>query len=103
MTFYRAHIDESYNDDVFVLSCAMTEAADWFYLTYRWERCIEQWNKRLAKEGRPIIERYWAADCSNRYGAFRGWSPQEQKEFTSDLLKSLRGYELDTKAFGIDL
>jgi hypothetical protein len=99
----RGYIDESYNKDVFALSCAMAEGGEGTWISYAWENCIERWNAKLKKQGRPEISRYHAADCSNLQNEFSGWSRDEQRELTSDLVNALRCHPLDTLAFAIDM
>ncbi|MGE0405955.1 MAG: hypothetical protein AB7O65_06630 [Candidatus Korobacteraceae bacterium] len=46
---------------------------------------MKRCNDRLRKQGRPLLSRYHAADCSNLKNEFEGWTKDEQKEFTSEL------------------
>lgn len=97
------YIDESYNKDFFVLSCLTAHGGEWLWISWDWEKRIDRWNARLERQGRPTLTRYHASDCSNLKNDFDGWSPEEQRELTSDLVAALRGHPLDTFAFGIDM
>jgi hypothetical protein len=48
------------------------------------------------------IRRYHAADCSSLENDFDGWTVQEQREFTSDLLTVFKKNETQTVAYSID-
>ena len=78
---FRGYIDESYNDQVFVLSCLITQGGEWIWIEWEWEECIDRWNERLRKQGRRTLTRYHGADCSNRKHEFKGWSVDERNEF----------------------
>lgn len=100
---YRGYIDESYDNEVFVLSSLMVEGGTCLYLGWEWDKCIERWNEKLFKQNRKTLSRYHAVDCSNLCNEFQGWSVAEQKALTSDLVNVLRPHRMDTMAFGLDL
>jgi hypothetical protein len=100
---FSGHIDESYNKQVFSLSCLLARGGEWIWIAFEWEKVIERWNRRLKAQGRRLLTRYHAADCSSLVGEFAGWSVDEQKELTADLVKAFRGINLHTLAFAIDM
>jgi hypothetical protein len=81
---FKAYIDESYNNKLFTLSCLMSDR--WAFIESKWKRCLREKNESLRKQGRPQISRYHAADCSSRKGDFKGWTVEEQIEFTTRLI-----------------
>ena len=99
----RGHIDESYGDRIFTLSCLVGIGARWHKFSVGWQRCIAKCNNRLKAEGRKPIKRYHAADCSSCKNDFAGWTLREQKQFTSELLDVFRKHPLDATAISVDL
>ena len=102
-SLFRGYIDESYNDQVLVLSCLIAGAHSWLWIGWDWEECIERWNRRLKDQGRQTISRYHATYCGNLKDEFEGWSIDEQKELTGDLIEVLDGHPLHTLSFAIDM
>jgi hypothetical protein len=100
---FSGHIDESYNNRVFSLSCLVARGGEWIWITWEWEDVIEKWNRRLKGQGRQELTRYHAAHCSSLKREFKGWSIDEQKELTTDLVRALRSHDLYTLAFAIDM
>jgi hypothetical protein len=84
---FRGYIDESYGgaEDAFALSCLIAKGKDWNEMVRAWKLHLATVNKRLKKEGRPLISRYHTSDCSNRRGEFEGWTTQEQIDFSIGL------------------
>lgn len=85
----KGYIDESYDDQLFTLSCAMSTPSSWMSIERAWKLCLVAKNKSLRAQGRPTISRYHAADCSSRVNEFQGWSVQEQIDFVKQLLAVL--------------
>ena len=54
-------------------------------------------------EARQQISRYHAADCSSRKGEFKGWSKEEQIEFTKGLLSVFKRRFLNVVAYSMPL
>jgi len=100
---FSGHIDESYDKYVFSLSCLLARGGEWIWITWEWEKVIEKWNRRLKEQGRKQLSRYHAAACSSLLDEFAGWSVDEQRELTGDLVRALRGHDLHTLAFAIDM
>jgi hypothetical protein len=83
----RGYIDESYNDQLFTLSCLMSDPSNWMWFESAWKKCLRFKNKELRKQDRQQLSRYHAADCAALRGEFEGWTIPEQIAFTGDLLK----------------
>jgi len=101
----RGYIDESYNDRLFTLSCVMSDPVGWTDIQRGWRLCLKAKNKALRSQGRPLLSRYHAADCSSLVGEFLGWRVDEQISFTKELHAALRrgrGW-LNTIAYSIPL
>jgi hypothetical protein len=92
----KGYIDESYGcekDDpstqIFTLSCAMSNIKGWAAIESGWKKCLAAKNKSLKAQGRKLITRYHATDCSTFHGEFEGWKKDEQIAFAKDLMASL--------------
>jgi hypothetical protein len=85
----KGYIDESYDDKLFTLSCAMSNIKGWAAIESSWKKCLAAKNRALVSQGRKPISRYHATDCSTFHGDFESWGKQEQIEFVKDLLGSL--------------
>jgi len=68
-----------------------------------WKKCIERWNAKLKAEGRKPLSRYHAKDCGNLKGEFAGWSTDEQRALTSDLIAIFKKHPVVVMAFSINL
>jgi hypothetical protein len=107
MLMFRGFIDESHDPDVvpkvFTLSCIVgyDNMLTWFEMA--WVKVLEDKNVELARQNRPLIYRYHAADCSSVTGEFEGWSVQEQIEFSLKLLNVFRRHEVHIHSFDIPL
>ena len=100
---FRGYIDESYNDKLFTLSCLMTSASEWLWFERAWKRCLDAKNKELKKQDRKTLSRYHAADCSSRQNEFKGWTVEEQIEFTKSLLTVFRRGAVNVVAYSMPL
>lgn len=87
---FRGYIDESYSQRMFTLSCLMSDASGWMWFESAWKKCLRTKNKSLKSQGRKLISRYHAADCSSLKGDFEGWTVDEQIEFTKRLLSACK-------------
>ena len=93
----KGYIDESYGMDnndpstmLFTLSCAMSNVKGWAAIESSWKKCLASKNESLKSQGRPLISRYHAADCSGFHGEFSDWDKEkDQIPFVKDLLASL--------------
>jgi hypothetical protein len=87
----RGYIDESYDGaaipKVFNLSCLVTSDAGWVYFEMDWLDVIARKNEQLKKEGRKQITRFHASPFNNYQGDFKGWTPQEQRDFSEELVR----------------
>jgi hypothetical protein len=96
----RGYIDESYEGkspipSVFALGCLIGDEAVWKLFERDWLKCIDDVNLSLRAQDRPEITRFHASDCSSLEGEFRGWSPDEQKDFAAKLFQVFRRHRLD--------
>jgi hypothetical protein len=84
---FRGYIDESYDSkqNVFAWSCLTARGKDWREIERKWKLHLAAKNKALKKEGRTLISRYHASDCSGRRGEFEGWSHDERDAFVLGL------------------
>jgi len=99
----HGYIDESYNQQIFTLSCLVAKDKDWYELSRNWNLVLKAWNKRLKAQGRPILSRYHATDCSNLKREFKDWTPDEQRALVKELIHTFKGRHVDTIAYSIDL
>ena len=98
------YIDESINKDkrLFTMSAIIAERMDWMWFEVDLVNCIEKINRRLEKEGRALISRYHASECSNKVGDFKDWSQEEQRSLTMQLLDIFRAHNTRTISYTID-
>ena len=97
------YIDESYSEKVFTLSCLMSTLSDWMWFERAWNKCLSATNRGLKAQGRPLISRYHASDCSTRHGEFEGWTTDEQKKLTSSLLTVFRRHFVNVISYSISV
>lgn len=86
--FFNGYIDESYdgsNLNLFALSCIVATKKSWSEIERAWKLQLAAKNKQLKKEGRPIVHRYHASECSGCRGEFKGWSRDERDDFVRGL------------------
>jgi hypothetical protein len=87
----RGFIDESHDGDnppkVFELSCIVTNDTGCVNFGMEWGALLESKNEELRKQARQEISRFHAADFNNYQGEFRGWTPDEQKDFSRRMVK----------------
>lgn len=110
MLMLRGYIDESHDSDLvpklFTLSCIIgyDNMLPWFEMA--WTNILEKKNEELAKQGRKLISRYHAADCSSLLGEFarkNGWNETEQIEFSLKLFDVFRKHPIHIHSFDIPL
>jgi hypothetical protein len=101
--FLNGYIDESYNQRAFTLSCLVAKGKDWLEVSRKWKLVLNAWNKKLKAQGRPLLSRYHASDCSNLKREFDGWTPGEQRAFVAELIRIFSQHRIDTIAYSIDL
>ncbi len=99
------YIDESGDGkNTFTLSCLLAEGITWTWIEVDWKNLLEAKNKELRHASRQEITRYHASDCSSCLGEFRGWSIDEQKSFTNNILEIFRKQDmLDTVAYSLNI
>jgi hypothetical protein len=106
LVFFRGYIDESYDpeyENVFTLSCVLSTGKIWLEISRAWKLTLDSWNRRLKRQGRPVISRYHAVYCSNLRKEFKGWSEDEQKELFTDIVKIFRKHKIDVVALSVNL
>lgn len=89
-TVMKGFLDESHHKYVFTFCGLMAKGPTWGWFIADWLNCIEEKNRELKKAGRKTLSRYHATDCSTRYKEFKGWSVDEQIEFTKRLIEVFR-------------
>jgi hypothetical protein len=85
---FTGYMDESYDgakQNLFVFSCLIARGKVWAEIIRAWKLQLSAVNKRLAKEGRPLISRYHASACSGCRDEFKGWSRDERDDFVRGL------------------
>jgi hypothetical protein len=99
------YIDESANEGghLFTLSALVAERSAWKRFEVGWKNCVEKINTHLNKSGRLPISRYHASDCSSRVGEFAGWTTEEQKTLTKQLLAVFQAHNTKTFSYTVDL
>jgi hypothetical protein len=75
----------------------------WPWFEMAWEKILEEKNEQLKEQGRKQISRYHASDCSNLLGEFKGWTPDEQIEFSLKLFKVFRDHPVHIHSFDLPL
>jgi hypothetical protein len=98
-------MDESYDNDanLFALSCLMSTGKDWLEMERQWKLHLRAKNKTLKKQGRPLISRYHASDCSGCKREFEGWTRDERDAFVIGLFGIFRRVEMHTLALSVEL
>lgn len=99
----RGYIDESFNRDLFNLSCLVSADGTWFWFVLDWLKWLGGKNASLKAQGRRQLSRYKAADCSSLVGEFAGWTKHEQIEFTQGLLGVFRRHPLHIISYSLNL
>jgi len=100
-------IDESYDHakvpKVFSMSCTVTSVAGWCYLEIDWLKLLARKNEELKKQGRKEISRFHAAPFNNFKGEFKDWTPDEQKEFSREIVEVFNRNPVHTHGYCMPL
>jgi hypothetical protein len=99
----HGYIDESYNADIFTLSCLLGRLKVWTAMSFAWKNCLRRWNLKLVAEGRQPLTRYHAKDCGNLKKEFAGWTVNEQRELTRDLLGIFKRHPVVNMSISINM
>ncbi len=99
LMMFRGYIDESGNKELFTLSCLMASAEDWIAIESDWKKILDEKNAELRQAGRQEVSRFHTADCSSCKGDFKGWTVQEQIDFSTKLLDIFHKYVTAFVAF----
>jgi hypothetical protein len=99
------YMDESGDEKthLFTLSCLVTGGAYWFWAECMWMNILERKNAELKAAGRKHLSRYHASYCSSRLGEFKGWTVEEQIEFTNQLIRVFQRYAFGISSYTLDL
>ncbi len=102
---FRGYIDESYNNNqrIFTFSAVTGYGKDWRQMERAWKLILHSANRRLKKQGRPLISRYHASDCSGRRLEFQGWSLDERDAFVLDLFRIFKRVPVHVVALDMNL
>ena len=99
----KGHIDESYGPPdrpkFFTLACTFSDVNGWPKIESAWKKCLAAKNRHLAFQGRQILSRYHATDCANLKNEFKGWTVDEQIEFTKKLLAIFKRHWVNVIAY----
>lgn len=99
------YIDESTDSRscLYTLSCLTADHRYWQVFGRRWQAWLNRKNEQLKAEGRPQISAYHATDCSNRVREFEGWSIEETRDCTRDLLSIFKTHPCVITSYSVDL
>lgn len=104
---FRGFIDESHDrgliPKVFNLTCVIAYDNMWPWFEMAWVKVLDEKNEELAKQDRPQISRYHAADCSSLQGEFTGWTVAEQIEFSLKLFSVFRQHPVHIHGYDMPL
>jgi len=99
----KGYIDESYGPPerpkFFTLACTFSDVNEWPKIESAWKKCLAAKNKELAAQGRQPLSRYHATDCATLNNEFKGWTVEEQIEFTKKLLAIFKRHWVNVIAY----
>jgi hypothetical protein len=75
----------------------------WQWIEWAWLNVLEKKNEQLKAQGRTLLSRYHAADCSFRYKEFADWTVKEQIEFTDQLIRKVFRHPMVIIAYTLGL
>jgi len=80
---FYGYIDESGDEqtNLRTLSCLAGHWSQLFWFQNDWEKILENKNKELRAQGRPVLSRFHATYWSTKNDEFEGWSDEEKIEF----------------------
>jgi len=104
----RGFMDESHDGSgtvpkLFSLSCVVGDDTLWPWFEIDWVKVLEWKNEQLRSQGRSEISRYHAADCSSCLGEFKGWTVDEQIEFSQKLFEVFKKHPVHIYGFDMPL
>jgi hypothetical protein len=104
---FTGYIDESYDGEetprMFSLTCTMTKGSEWAWIEMAWQKCIDEKNASLKKQGRKPIRRYHSVDLNNFRGDFSDWNGVERQEFCEQLMRVISRHILGYEGILINL
>src|SRR5713101_4881119 len=104
----RGFMDESHGGGgivpkLFSLSCVVGDDTLWPWFEIDWVKVLEWKNEQLRSQGRSEISRYHAADCSSCLGEFKGWTVDEQIEFSQKLFEVFKKHPVHIYGYDMPL
>lgn len=101
----QGYIDESGTDEsrLVTLACFVGYDKQWKEFERRWLSVIAEKNEQLRREGRPEITGFHATDWSTENNEFRGWDPEEGRQFGAKLLAAITETPLYGCGFTLNL
>jgi hypothetical protein len=102
---FTGYIDDSGSKEssLFTFSCLVGWGSQWLWFELAWIKLLEDTNKWLASQGRARLSRYHAADCSSCQNEFKGWTRDEQKEFTSKIITIFCRHPMLVSSYTVNL
>ncbi len=101
----KGYMDDSgsASSNLFTLSCLIGHTSMWLWVEWAWLNHLEKKNSQLKAGGRTELSRFHAADCSSRFGEFKGWTVPEQTEFMAGLIRVFQRHSLVIISYTVDL
>jgi len=104
-TIFRGYVDDSGNEQIFTLGCILAKGGNWQWITMDWKGVLDAKNRSLAKQGRKQLPRYHSVDLNNFAEEYKGWTSDERREFSTELLNVFKklSNRVNGYAYSIDL
>ncbi|MGB8800714.1 MAG: DUF3800 domain-containing protein [Candidatus Acidiferrales bacterium] len=102
---FTAYMDESGDEPsrLVTLSCLVGWQTAWESIEEHWRLMLEKKNSELKLANKPPISRYHASDCANYHKEFKTWTPQEQIEFTGEIIGIFKKHNLVMTGYTLSL
>ena len=103
----RGYIDESYDGEkipkMFSLTCTFAHTSEWPWIEMAWEKCLEEKNESLRRQGRTPLRRYHSVDMNNFKEDFKDWDGPERQEFCEKLVRVISRHTCGYEGYLINL
>jgi hypothetical protein len=105
LAMFTAYMDESGDakSQLVTLSCLVGWQTAWESIEEHWRQMLEKKNSELKLDNRPLISRYHATDCANYYNEFQKWTPEEQRQFTREIIEIFKKHNLVITSYTLSL